>query len=67
MSERSHALAAALAIVLLGGTTRALEAQAPVDLSGTWVLNVEESDDLQEEHRRWVQARRHDRTWTLRT
>ena len=56
MRERSHALAAFFAILVLGGTTRALEAQAP-DLSGTWVLNVGESDDLQEEYRRWVTAR----------
>ena len=57
MRERNLALAAVFATLLLGGGSRALVAQAPVDLSGTWVLNVEESDDLQEEHRRWVQAR----------
>ena len=58
MSERNHALAAVFAIVLLGsGTQRALQAQAPVDLSGTWVLNTAESDDAQEEFRRWVTAR----------
>ena len=57
MRERNRALAAAILALLLGGASRALLAQAPVDLSGTWVLNVEESDDMQEEHRRWVQAR----------
>jgi hypothetical protein len=56
MRERHHAFAAAFAILLLAGATSALEAETP-DLSGTWVLNVEESDDLQEEFRRWVQAR----------
>ena len=55
MSERNHALAAVFAIVLLGsGAQRALQAQAPVDLSGTWVLNTAESDDAQEEFQRWV-------------
>jgi hypothetical protein len=32
-------------------------AQPRVDLSGTWILNADESDDTQEEFRRWVQSR----------
>jgi hypothetical protein len=58
MSQRGHVVAAALAFTFLAaagsGTARA---QAPVDLSGTWVLNVEDSDDTREEFRRWMQAR----------
>ena len=58
MSQRRYVSAAVFAVVLLAaGGQGALRAQAAVDLSGTWVLNVEASDDPQEEYRRWVQAR----------
>jgi hypothetical protein len=48
--------AATVAFLIAGGLSAA-QAQAPVDLSGTWVLNVEESDNPQEELRRWLSAR----------
>jgi hypothetical protein len=58
MSQRRHVSAAVFAVVLLAAGGRgALRAQAGVDLSGTWVLNAEASDDPQEQYRRWVQAR----------
>ena len=58
MSQQRYSSAAAIVLVLLAlGGARALRAESPVDLSGTWILNVEESDDAQEELRRWVQAR----------
>ena len=58
MSQRGHVVTRVMAFALLVGAGQSLaRAQAPVDLSGSWVLNVEESDDLQTEFRRWVQAR----------
>ena len=58
MSQRRHVSAAVFAVVLLAsGAQRASSAEPAVDLSGTWVLNAEASDDPQEEFRRWVQAR----------
>jgi hypothetical protein len=58
MSEHRYVVAAAFAVVLLAsGANRAARAQGPVDLSGTWVLDVEASEDPQEQFRRWVQAR----------
>ena len=58
MSQHGHLVSAAAAFALLVaiGQSGAL-AQAPVDLSGTWVLNVEDSDNVEEEFRRWMQAR----------
>jgi hypothetical protein len=58
MSQHRLGPAAAIALVLLAlGAARGVRAESPVDLSGTWVLNAEESDDPQEQFRRWVQAR----------
>jgi hypothetical protein len=58
MSQRGHLVAAALtSFVLTAAASTAATAQAGVDLSGTWVLNVEDSDDIREEFRRWMQAR----------
>jgi hypothetical protein len=58
MSQRKYVSAAAFSVVLLGSAGgAALRAAGPVDLSGTWVLNAEQSDDPQEEYRRWVAAR----------
>lgn len=44
-------------VLLASGAQSASSAEPAVDLSGTWVLNAEASDDPQEELRRWVQAR----------
>jgi hypothetical protein len=58
MSRPRHVSAAIFTVVLLvSGAQRASSAEPAVDLSGTWVLNAKESDDPQEELRRWVQAR----------
>jgi hypothetical protein len=62
MSHRSHrrhrlVVAAYAAVSLASAGYRALCAQAPVDLNGTWILNPQESDDPAEVQRRWVQAR----------
>lgn len=58
MNHRRHVVVAAYVIVLLGSAGyRALRAAAPADLSGTWVLNVKESDDPQQAAQRWIQAR----------
>jgi hypothetical protein len=58
MMRHGYSSAAAIALALLAfGGARGLRAESPVDLSGTWVLNTAESDDPQEQLRRWVQAR----------
>ena len=58
MSQHRCVSAATFTFVLLVfGAQRASSAEPAVDLSGTWVLNAEASDDPQEELRRWVQAR----------
>jgi hypothetical protein len=58
MSQHRYLSAATVAFVLVAfGGARTLLAESPVDLSGTWVLNAKESDDPQEQLRRWVQAR----------
>jgi hypothetical protein len=50
-------VAAATFLLLIAGATGVLRAQASADINGTWVLNVEASDDPREELRRWMQAR----------
>jgi hypothetical protein len=58
MSQHRYSFAATIALVLFAVCdARALRAASPVDLSGTWVLNTAESEDPQEQLRRWVQAR----------
>jgi hypothetical protein len=59
MSQRGRVVTTVMAVALLvaAGQTLARAQGGSVDLSGTWVLNVEESDDLQTEFRRWLQAR----------
>jgi hypothetical protein len=58
MIRRSCKVVAAYLLVLIGSAGyRALCAAAPVDLSGTWVLNTQESDDPQQAVQRWIQAR----------
>jgi hypothetical protein len=58
MSQHGHLLTAGVVLAFVAAAGQGVaRAQAGVDLSGTWVLNVEESDDLQAEYRRWLQAR----------
>ena len=51
----AHAAAAFALLVVAGGD--AARAQAGVDLSGTWVLDLEASDDPEVAFRRWLQGR----------
>jgi hypothetical protein len=53
---RRHIVFTALAVLALAAPTGGW-AQSGADLSGTWVLNAELSDDPQEEFRRWAQSR----------
>jgi len=56
MIRRNLVVVTVLAVLAAVAVSDAL-AQAGVDLSGTWVLNTELSEDPREEFRRWQQAR----------
>jgi hypothetical protein len=57
MIQRRYPIAATFVVLLLAMAGGALAAPPAADLSGTWILNAEMSDDPQEELRKWVQAR----------